>query len=165
MFAFDSIDPDSLVRLCAALLAAGAIGIERDWRRMPTGFRTLGLVGLGSCAAVIAALKAGDTDGFSRVAQGVVTGIGFLGAGVIVQGQRVRDVKGLTTAAAIWLSASIGLLCGAGHFMLAFATATLALIVLLADAVIDPGKNDRERADSGTDTDNRPKGAKKPRAP
>ncbi len=118
---------------------------------MPTGFRTLGLVGLGSCAAVIAALKAGDSDGFSRVAQGVVTGIGFLGAGVILQGQRVRDVKGLTTAAAIWLSASIGLLCGAGHFVLAFATAALAVIVLLADAVIDPGKDDRERADSGAD--------------
>lgn len=117
------------------MVCAGAIGLERDRRHMPTGFRTLGLVGLGACAAVLAALKVGDSDGFSRVAQGVVTGIGFLGAGVILQGQRLRDVKGLTTAAAIWLSAAVGLLCGAGQFTLAIVTTVLAVALLLADVL------------------------------
>lgn len=117
------------------MLCAGVIGLERDRRHMPTGFRTLGLVGLGACAAVLAALKVGDSDGFSRVAQGVVTGLGFLGAGVILQGQRLRDVKGLTTAAAIWLSAAVGLLCGAGQFTLAIVTTSLALVLLFADVL------------------------------
>lgn len=126
-------DLECMLRLAAAMACAGVIGLERDRRRMPTGFRTMALVGLGACAAVVSALKIGDSDGFSRVAQGVVTGIGFLGGGVILQGQRVRDVKGLTTAAAIWLSAAIGLLCGAGQFALAIVATGLALVILLTD--------------------------------
>lgn len=119
------------------MACGGAIGLERDLRRMPTGFRTLALVALGSTAAVIAALKASDSDGFSRVAQGVVTGIGFLGAGVILQRGSMREIKGLTTAASIWLTAAIGLLCGIGEFTLAFASTVAALIVLFGDNIIE----------------------------
>ena len=77
-------DVDVILRLGTAVVCGGVIGLERDWRNMPTGFRTLAIVCLGSCVAVLAAIKAGDSDGFSRVAQGIVTGIGFLGGGVIV---------------------------------------------------------------------------------
>lgn len=127
---------DLVLRLVSATLCGGLIGIERDLRNIPTGFRTLGIVCLGSCVAVIAALQAGDTDSFSRVAQGIVTGIGFLGAGVIVQNHRLAEVKGLTTAAAIWLTAAIGMLCGLGELRLAFIVTALALSLLVLDVAL-----------------------------
>lgn len=140
-------DIDIILRLGAAVLCGGVIGLERDWRNMPTGFRTLSIVCLGSCVAVIAAIKAGDSDGFSRVAQGIVTGIGFLGGGVIVQTGKVKDVKGLTTAAAIWLTAALGLLCGVGELVLAFGVALLAVVVLLLDNLLQSwrAKSDADR--------------------
>ena len=132
----DPSDADVLMRLGAAMLCGGLIGLERDFRNMPTGFRTLAIVCLGSCVAVLSAIKAGDSDGFSRVAQGIVTGIGFLGGGVIVQTGRSKDVKGLTTAAAIWLTAGIGLLCGLGELLIAFAVTAATVIVLALDVTL-----------------------------
>lgn len=129
-------DLDVVMRLGTAVLCGGIIGLERDWRNMPTGFRTLSIVCLGSCVAVLAAIKAGDSDGFSRVAQGIVTGIGFLGGGVIVQNGRIKDVKGLTTAAAVWLTAALGLLCGVGELLMALGVTVLAVLVLLLDSVL-----------------------------
>jgi putative Mg2+ transporter-C (MgtC) family protein len=129
-------DAETILRLVTAVICGGLIGLERDFRNMPTGFRTLAIVCLGSCVAVIAALKAGDSDGFSRVAQGIVTGIGFLGGGVIVQTGRIKDVKGLTTAAAIWLTAAIGLLCGLGHLMIALVVTALTVVILLLDIAL-----------------------------
>ena len=129
-------DAEVALRLGAAVLCGGVIGLERDLRNMPTGFRTLAIVCLGSCVAVVAAIKAGDSDGFSRVAQGIVTGIGFLGAGVIVQKGSLHEVKGLTTAAAIWLTAALGLLCGLGEFVLAFGATAAAIVVLLLDMAL-----------------------------
>ncbi len=123
-------------RFAVALVCGGAIGIEREMRNMPTGFRTLALVCLGSCVAVVAAVKGGGSDEFSRVAQGIVTGIGFLGAGVIIQGARVRNVKGLTTAATIWFTAAVGLLAGLGEWRIALIATAMALCVLLFDLVI-----------------------------
>ena len=131
-------DFDTISRLGAAVLCGALIGLERDWRRMPTGLRTLALVCLGSCVAVISAIKVGDSDGFSRVAQGIITGVGFLGGGVILQKGDFRDVKGLTTATAIWFTAAVGLLCGAGEIKFALIATGMALVVLLADMVIDP---------------------------
>ncbi len=133
-------DIDMMIRMASALACGAAIGLERDWRRLPTGYRTLALVCLGSCVAVIAALKAGDSDGFSRVAQGVVTGIGFLGGGVILQKGNIRDVKGLTTAAAIWLTAGIGLLCGIGELKMALFATALAVTILMLNRVFPPDK-------------------------
>jgi putative Mg2+ transporter-C (MgtC) family protein len=126
-------DHDVVLRLVTAVLCGGFIGLERDLRRMPTGFRTLAIVCLGACVAAVAAVRHGDTDGFSRVAQGVLTGIGFLGAGVILQHDKIRHVKGLTTAAAIWLTAGIGLLCGIGELKIAIIATALAISVLLLD--------------------------------
>ncbi len=136
-------DLDVILRLGTAVLCGGVIGLERDWRNMPTGFRTLSIVCLGSCVAVVAAIKAGDSDGFSRVAQGIVTGIGFLGGGVIVQTGRIKDVKGLTTAAAIWLTAALGLLCGVGELVLALGVTALAVAVLLLDNVLQTWRSKR----------------------
>ncbi len=129
-------DLDVLGRLATATLCGGAIGLERDLRRMPTGFRTMAIVALGACVAAIAGIKTGDPSAFSRIAQGVVTGIGFLGAGVILQrGEKIRHVKGLTTAAAVWLTAVIGLMCGLGELKIALAATTLAVAVLTLDFI------------------------------
>ncbi len=146
-------DIDVFMRLGAAALCGGAIGLERDFRRMPTGLRTLALVCLGSTVAVIAAIKAGDSDGFSRVAQGIITGIGFLGGGVILQKKDFREVKGLTTATAIWCTAAIGLLCGLGEIKLALIATGMALVVLVADNVIDPLLSKRNGQPAPRDTE------------
>lgn len=132
----DPSDTDVMLRVAAALLCGGVIGVERDFRNMPTGFRTLAIVCLGSCVAVLSAIKAGDSDGFSRVAQGIVTGIGFLGGGVIVQTGKWKDVKGLTTAAAIWLTAAIGMMCGLGEFVIAFSVTAATVVVLAIDIAL-----------------------------
>jgi putative Mg2+ transporter-C (MgtC) family protein len=126
-------DGEAVLRLLAAVLCGGAIGLERDINKLPTGFRTLSLVSLGSCIAVLAAIKSGDAGGISRVAQGIVTGIGFLGAGVILQGPTLHKVKGLTTAAAIWVTATIGILCGLGEIATALIATVLAVVILLLD--------------------------------
>lgn len=124
---------DVLLRLGAAVLCGGAIGFERDMRGIPTGLRTLALVSLGSAVAVISAIEAGDSDGFSRVAQGIVTGVGFLGGGVILHQGGLQRIKGLTTAAAVWLTAAVGLLCGLGEYVTAFAATGLAIGLLLLE--------------------------------
>ncbi len=117
------------------LLAAGlgaAVGLEREYRQKPAGLRTNILIALGS--AVFTVLSIGMTSGTgdsSRVAGQIVTGIGFLGGGAIM---RNRDsVHGMTTAATIWVNASIGVAAGSGQYMLAsFATAlTLFVLVVL----------------------------------
>jgi putative Mg2+ transporter-C (MgtC) family protein len=146
-------DFDTIARLASAVLCGGAVGLERDLRQMPTGIRTLALVSLGSAVAVLAAIKAADSDGFSRVAQGVVTGIGFLGGGVILQKGDLRNVKGLTTATAIWFTAAVGLLCGLGELKIAFIATAFALAVLVADTIIDPllSKNKTDRHNASDD--------------
>ncbi len=150
---------DVVLRLSTAVFCGGVIGLERDLRRMPTGLRTLALVCLGSTVAVLAAIKAGDSDGFSRVSQGVITGIGFLGGGVILQKGEFREVKGLTTATAIWFTAAVGLLCGLGEIKFALIATGMALVVLVADTVIDPllnkcdGKPAKPDAESNGDHD------------
>jgi putative Mg2+ transporter-C (MgtC) family protein len=126
-------DSDVIVRLVAAIGCGGVIGLERDLRRLPTGFRTMAIVSLGACLTAVAALRTGDPAAFSRVAQGVVTGIGFLGAGVILQQGKLRRVKGLTTAAAVWLTAAIGLMCGLGELKIAIIATALAVAVLVLD--------------------------------
>src|SRR5882672_9293558 len=98
-----------LTRLGVAALAGGALGLNRDLHGKPTGVRTLALVGLAAALIVIAA---GDGDGnVSRVMQGIMTGIGFLGAGVIIRSENGKHVHNLTTAACVWLTACVGAAC------------------------------------------------------
>ena len=104
------------LRFGAAVVVGGAIGLNRDLRGKPAGVRTHALVSLGSAVVtVVAATVAApalDTAAVSRVMQGIITGIGFLGAGVILHEESGRRVRGLTTAATIWIVAALGIACG-----------------------------------------------------
>jgi putative Mg2+ transporter-C (MgtC) family protein len=130
---------ETLIRLAVATVAGAAIGLNRDLRGKPIGVRTLGLVGL-ACASVVALNQPGDaariTDAASRVMQGLLTGIGFLGAGVIVRRSH-RQVHGLTSAASTWLTACIGIACGAGEWRVVIAALAIAFFVLVAGGPIE----------------------------
>src|SRR5260221_13151095 len=103
------------LRLGAATLAGVVLGVNRDLHGKSTGVRTVGLVCLGSALAVLSIHAVSGTDA-SRVIQGIVTGVGFLGAGVIVRNSKGHHVHGLTTAACVWVTACIGAAC-AGHMV------------------------------------------------
>ena len=133
---------DLTLRLVVAVGAGGLLGLNRVLRGKPTGFRTLALVCLGAAMATITILVgqtpggAADPNALSRVVQGVLTGIGFLGAGVILMDSG-GHVTGLTTAATIWIAALLGIFCGLGHWMLAGIGTLLALGVLRAGVTIE----------------------------
>jgi len=96
---------DAVLRMLAAMLIGCIIGIDRDLHGKPIGMKTLGLVSLGACIATMCAqgfsMTPSDDAGVSRAVQGIVIGVGFLGAGVILQNPRENRVRGLTTAASI----------------------------------------------------------------
>jgi putative Mg2+ transporter-C (MgtC) family protein len=123
-----------LIRLIAATLLGAVVGFERERARKPAGLRTHMLVTLGTTVFILACSGAGmDSDGLSRVIQGIVTGIGFLGAGSILKLNEERDIQGLTTAAGIWMTAAIGVAVGLGSLGVAllstfFTVVTLSLI-------------------------------------
>lgn len=122
-------------RLLIASILGGLLGYERERRRKAAGLRTHMLVALGAALFVLVPVQAGmGGDDISRVIQGIVTGIGFLGAGTILKGSSIEDVKGLTTAAGIWLTAAIGIAVGMGHE----ATAVLSTLLALAIFVLMP---------------------------
>lgn len=119
------------IRLFAALLFGVAIGIERQWRQRSAGLRTNTLVSLGAAAYILISVSLTDNTGDpSRIAAQIVTGIGFLGAGVIMKDG--LSVQGLNTAATIWCSAAVGSLCGLGLFAeAAMVTASIMLTHIL----------------------------------
>ena len=121
------------LRLSSAVLCGVALGLNREVHRKQAGVRTQTLVSLGAAVATVtAALVAGPTDGASvtRVIQGIVAGVGFLGAGVILKEQSTQIVHGLTTAAVTWFSACMGIACGAGLWATAAVALGLSLFVL-----------------------------------
>ena len=124
-----------ILRLFLSAVMAAAIGIEREIHRRSAGLRTHILVGLGATlfmmTSITVALSYGAEAGAdpSRIAAGVVTGIGFLGAGAIIR--YGSSIKGLTTAASIWVVAAIGLAIGAGMYWAAFLTTALSVTVLV----------------------------------
>ncbi|MBW4674111.1 MAG: MgtC/SapB family protein [Desmonostoc geniculatum HA4340-LM1] len=125
-------------RLCIALVIGGIIGLERETRRKPAGLRTHMLVSLGSALFTIIPLQTGELqtspDALSRVIQGIATGVGFLGAGEIVrqssQPSQQLEIKGLTSAAAIWVSAGLGIAAGCGLWQLGLIGGVLTFLVL-----------------------------------
>jgi len=129
------------LRLSAATLIGGVLGLNRDLHGKATGVRTLGLVGLGSAMVVVAVVNtgpgAGDFSAASRIVQGILTGIGFLGAGVIVHGARTQRVHGLTTAACTWLTACLGTVCGFAHPPLIVIAGILTAAVLIFGGPIE----------------------------
>jgi putative Mg2+ transporter-C (MgtC) family protein len=127
-------DLELILRLVVAAFLGYVIGLERRITGHAAGDRTFALTSLGAALFTVVSLKAfplGDT----RVAAGVVTGLGFLGAGMILKGQE-KEVKGLTTAASIWTVGAIGLAVGAGSYGLAIAAAALTLILLASETLL-----------------------------
>ena len=133
----DLPDAAEVTRLCVRLLVAislGAVlGYERERSGAAAGFRTHMLVALGSALFVIVPLQAGtDITDMSRVLQGVIAGIGFLGAGAILKSSDDQQVRGLTTAASIWLTAAVGIAAGLGRATTAVVSTLFALLILVA---------------------------------
>ena len=129
---------DVVLRLSAAVAIGSLIGLDRDLRGKPAGLRTLALVALGSAVFILETIdpsRGAYTDATSRVIQGIVTGVGFLGAGSIMRGADEESVRGLTTAAAIWLAAASGIACGLANWPLVISSGTLGLLVLMITPV------------------------------
>lgn len=129
--------PEILIRLGLATLLGAILGIDRDMHRKPAGLRVLSMVCLGSSAIIMTSITAVSAiagppgDGLLRTVQGVLSGIGFLGAGVIMRTQGTDQVHGLTTAAAIWISAILGMICGVGQWLLAACLFVFAWCILV----------------------------------
>jgi len=123
---------EAIVRTIAALVAGGALGLERSYHGRAAGLRTYALVSFGSALLVAGGqfelVPVRDAGDVSRIIQGIVTGIGFLGAGVIVK--EGFSVRGLTTAASIWVAAAIGIVIGAGSYRIGVAATLVTLVAL-----------------------------------
>jgi putative Mg2+ transporter-C (MgtC) family protein len=130
---------DILLRLGAATLAGGAIGLNRDLHGKPIGLRTLGLVGLATATVVVLAATFDNKfpDATSRIIQGILTGIGFLGAGVIIHRENRSRVQGLTSAACTWLTACVGIVCGAGQWKIVAVALGITFALLIAGGPIE----------------------------
>ncbi|NOT40624.1 MAG: MgtC/SapB family protein [Alphaproteobacteria bacterium] len=127
------------LRMGLATAIGGAIGLNRDMHGKPAGLRMLGLVALGAALATISVAGLAHTfpaDAVSRVIQGVLAGVGFLGAGVIMRDE-VGNVHRLNTAASVWVTAAIGVVCGLGEYAIAIIGAAFVLILLTIGAEVD----------------------------
>jgi len=145
-------DAQIIIRLVMSVILSGFIGLERQIHRRTAGLRTHILVSLGSCLIMLTSLYIFDIYKNevpldpARIAAGVITGIGFLGAGTIIRER--EGVRGLTTAASLWVAAGIGLACGCGFYKAAFFTAILALATLFLLRYVERmmlGKEEKER--------------------
>jgi putative Mg2+ transporter-C (MgtC) family protein len=119
------------LRLLAAVIVGGAIGLNRDLHEKQTGVRTLGLVALGSALGVLAAAQVGGPGDATRAMQGILTGIGFLGAGVIIRTASGSHIHGLTTAAATWMTACLGIACAVADWQIVIPGLIITLAILI----------------------------------
>jgi putative Mg2+ transporter-C (MgtC) family protein len=134
-----------LLRVVTATLLGAVVGFEREKAGKPAGFRTHILVSLGTAIVVLSCAGSRmDIDGLSRVIQGIVTGIGFIGAGSILKINEEREIQGLTTAAGLWMTAAIGIACGLGTIGLALIATGMTLIVLWVLRVIEARRKNKE---------------------
>jgi putative Mg2+ transporter-C (MgtC) family protein len=121
------------------------LGANRDLQNKPIGARTLGLVGLGTATTVVATIQfpgmAENPDAASRVIQGIIqgimAGISFIGAGVILRDSSTQTVRGLTTAATVWVTAALGIACGLAAWRTVAVAAAAAMVLLVAVAWIE----------------------------
>jgi putative Mg2+ transporter-C (MgtC) family protein len=136
-----------LARLLMAVLLCGLIGWERERGDKTAGLRTHILVGLGAAIVVLApAMSGAGHDSLSRVVQGIVAGVGFLGAGAILKHDNLGQVRGLTTAASIWAAAAIGITVGMGLHATAIAAAVMVMAVLRGLMPVERYINARRRS-------------------
>jgi putative Mg2+ transporter-C (MgtC) family protein len=147
-------------QITLAAVLGGIIGIEREWRGRPAGFRTNILIALGSCLFTILSIEGfpvkGNAQDTARIAAQVVSGVGFLGAGALLQTR--NKTKGMTTAATIWLVAAIGMAVGTGAYFLAVFTTVLTAVVLqllrpVSKLVGEEGRLHKRRAQDDDDDD------------
>ena len=133
---------DMALRLGAALIIGSILGLNRELHGKPAGLRTHALVCLGAAVAALISIHSptgvmtGDANAISRVIQGILTGIGFLGAGVILR-DPAGHITGLTTAATIWVCAVLGVVCGLGYWSILITAVSLAFIALLLGKVVE----------------------------
>ena len=130
-------------RLLLATALGAVIGVNRELRQKPAGLRTHALVALGAGLLTIIGLAltafggGHDPSAVSRLIQGIVTGIGFIGGGVILRRDDSKGIHGLSTAASIWIVAAAGVAAGCGLWRSALITVTLALLILVAGGTVD----------------------------
>ncbi len=124
---------EAILRLLLAVGLGAGIGYQRERAGKAAGMRTLILVGAGAALFTVVSIFGFGAEGvdISRVAAGVVVGVGFIGAGVILRGQREEEVAGLTTAATIWVTAGVGLAAGAGMYLVAVVAAAVMVGILV----------------------------------
>jgi putative Mg2+ transporter-C (MgtC) family protein len=133
-----------VTRMLIAMILGAVIGVQRESSGKPAGLRTHMLVAMGGALFVLAPLQSGmDLDGMSRVIQGIVTGIGFIGGGAILKLQEQRAIEGLTTAAGIWITAAVGIAAGLGRWGLAVVSTILAWITLSLIGKIEAWMNQK----------------------
>ena len=119
---------EALVPVLFAMVLAGIIGLDREWRASPAGIRTHMMIGMGAALVMVLGRELYDDNSAARLAANVITGVGFLGAGVIIQ--RKEQVHQLTTASSIWFVAVVGMVCGAGLYVLATGATLIGWVVL-----------------------------------
>lgn len=154
------IDPaidfgDVALRLAMSVAIGALVGLDREWRGKPVGIRTLALVSLGAALVAVSTVHLtvldNEPDAVSRVVQGIIqgvmAGIGFLGAGAILRHPEQGDVQNLTTAATVWVAAALGIACGLATWEIVWIGAGLTLVVLI---VLNPLDRwiDRRRAEA-----------------
>lgn len=124
---------EAILRFLLAVALGAGIGFQRERAGKAAGMRTLTLVSAGAALFTLVSIYgfSGDMVDISRVAAGVVVGVGFIGAGVILRGEREEEVAGLTTAATIWVTAAVGLAAGAGMYLVALIATAIILGILL----------------------------------
>lgn len=126
--------PDILMRLGAAVVVGAVLGVDRELHKKPAGLRTMAMVSLGSAVFMLLIVDHSPPTAraeTSRVIQGIITGIGFIGAGTILHRDAEGQVHGLTTAASIWLAAGLGIGCGLALWPIVLVGAGLGLLILV----------------------------------
>ena len=129
---------EALVALVTAAALGGIIGWERETWQKPAGLRTHMMVALGAAAFTLLAMRTvGESSDPGRIVVGIATGIGFLGAGTIIQAR--GEVRGITTAAGIWVVGAVGACCGAGEFGIGVVAVALSVVILTLLPRLEPG--------------------------
>jgi putative Mg2+ transporter-C (MgtC) family protein len=124
-------DLETVKRLCLSALLGGALGFEREWKQKSAGLRTNVLIAMGATLFTVMSIDLSASSGgdATRIAAQIVTGIGFLGAGAIMR--TGGSIRGLTTAAMIWVNAAVGVAVGGGEYRVALIATAVTLLVLL----------------------------------
>jgi len=135
-----------IIRVIAAVILGGILGLQREKAGKPAGLRTHMIVCLGTSVVVLACLASSmDMAGLSRVIQGIVTGIGFIGAGSILKLSEQREIRGLTTAAGLWMTAAIGVAVGLGSLGVALIGPGATFIVLSLIGIVEARLEKRQK--------------------